>query len=164
MDWSNHHGPDFSDVAPDPYRFSCDRILNPSKDGPLYEIPVTIGFRQADFKRCHSVLRILRQKPLHRLRLDAILSRLRLIKKVWLSPETSDAASMIQLARRMAENDYTMVNMFFHSSSLLRGNSPFVKTAADEQAFMDRIRTFLEYARGEGMHPITLSEATDFVS
>ena len=41
------------------------------------------------------------RRPINRLRLAGILSRLRLVSKIWLSPELSTAPQMIQLTKRM---------------------------------------------------------------
>lgn len=71
---------------------------------------------------------------------------------------------MIRLARLLAEKGYSVINMFFHSTSLKAGLSPFVRTKAEEDRFFERIREFLLFARSSGIESVTLSRATHMPS
>ena len=159
VDWSQDHGPDFSTISPCPYKFSCEDIFGHTPDGPLVEIPATIGYLQPNFALCNRILRMSTKRPLSRLWLHKILCKLNLLNRVWLSPEVADAKVMIQLARRMIANDYKLINLFFHSPALMQGLTPFVKSRADEIRFLGHIREFLVFARESGLLSITLSEA-----
>lgn len=159
VDWTIDYGPDFSDISPRPFKFSYEDIFRHAPDGPLVEIPVTIGYFQSNFALCNRILKMLTKKPLDRLVLHKILHKLNLLNRVWLSPEVADAKSMIRLARRMMANDYQVINLFFHTPALKRGLSPFVRTKDDEVKFLQRIRDFLIFARDAGIRSITLSEA-----
>jgi hypothetical protein len=156
--WVEDHGPNFSESSPEAYKFSSDSIFRPAPTGPLLEIPATIGYLQTDFAMCTRILKSFSHRPMRYLRLTGMLSRLRLIRKVWLSPEMSDCKAMIRLARRMRWNRYDVINLFFHSPSLKAGLSPFVKSRRDELIFLDRIRYFLDYAHKAGVESITLSD------
>jgi len=162
-DWTCYHGPDFSDASPRPYRFSLDDIFREAPGGPMAEIPATVGFLQRDFSSSNALLKKLSRKPVSKLRLVGILSRLRLLNKIWLSPELSDAKNMIKLTKRMIKNNYTLFNMSFHSTSLKAGLSPFVRTEEDEKEFLKRIGDYLAYAKDEGIQSSMISESTDLV-
>ena len=156
--WVENHGPNFSDISPDICRFSSENIFDRSTGGGLLEIPATIGYLQRNFSLCTRILKGANHRSLKHLRLTGVLNKLKLIQKVWLSPEMADANSMIQLARRMKANNYEIINLFFHSQSLMYGLSPFVRTKDDEKQFVLRIRTFLKFAWDSGIQCIKLSE------
>jgi hypothetical protein len=80
------------------------------------------------------------------------------LNKVWLSPENSDSKTMIELARRMMINKYKCINMFFHSTSLKAGQSPYVTTVNDEVRFMARIKDFLSFTQEAGIKTVILSD------
>ena len=80
------------------------------------------------------------------------------MNKVWLSPETSDATRMIQLTKVLMRKNLAVVNMFFHSTSLIAGFSHFVKTKEDESRFMKCMREYFTFTTEAGLKPVTLSE------
>jgi hypothetical protein len=159
MDWSDEQGPNFSEISPRLFKFSCDNIFEHAPDGALLEVPATVGFFQSNFTLCNGIFKLLTRKPLKRMVLHAVLHKLNLLNRVWLSPEVADAKTMIRLARRMRKNDYKLVNLFFHSPSLKHGLTPFVRTKDDEKTFLRRIREFLIFATDTGITSISLSEA-----
>ena len=158
-DWSNYYGPDFTKFSSKPFRFSPGDILRETAGGGLVEVPATIGFLQQNFALCSTVLSAARRFPMKYLRTAGILCRLSLVNKVWLSPEVSDSAAMIKLARRMMQNRYRILNLVFHSTTLTAGATPFVRTREDERRFLEDIRDFLSFARDNGIGSIKLSEA-----
>ena len=129
----------------------------------MIEIPATVGFHQQSFTLSNNILKILNKKPMNKLRLIGVLDRLNLINKVWLSPETSNSKSMIKLTKCLMKKDYKFINMFFHSNSLQKGFSPYVKTEADECQFIQRIREFLAFTRDAGIESIILSETMKLI-
>jgi len=158
-DWTDYYGPDFSNFSPGPFRFSIKDIFMKSSNGHMIEVPATIGFLQYNFKLCNRVLQILRHKPVNRLRLVGIFYRLNLLNKVWLSPEVEDSKRMIKLTRSMIRNKFKVINMSFHSPSLMHGLTPFVNTKDEEKRFFARIKEFLIYAKDTGIESIKLSDS-----
>jgi hypothetical protein len=65
---------------------------------------------------------------------------------------------MIQLAKRMKKNNASFLNLTFHSVSLQKGLSPFVKTKEDVFRFMQKIECFLRFAGDAGWQGITLKD------
>lgn len=162
-DWTRYHGPDFTDVSPIPFKFSCDDIFKSSLDGNMMEIPATIGFLQSNFARCGRILKTVRSKPFAYFKLVGILYKLNIVNKVWLSPETTDSKTMIKLANNMLRNNHTVINMVFHSPTLMAGLTPFVRTKADEASFLKRIREFLVFANDNGIGSVRLSDSLEFL-
>jgi len=126
--------------------------------GALLEVPATIGFLQSSFHLCRFLNKATNNRLAAIIHLRGILFRLRLLNQVWLSPEMADAESMIRLASRMEKNNYPVLNLTFHSTSLKKGLSQFVKSQADEQIFLEKLRSFLDYARNAGWEKCTLDE------
>lgn len=158
-DWTKYYGPDFLNISPQPYKFSSDNIFFESSNGHLVEIPVTIGFLQQNFTLSNYLMKILRIRPISKLRLIGIMSRLNLLNKVWLSPEVCDSKEMIKLAQIFMRKNYKFINMTFHSSSLKYGLTPFVQTKEEEKRFLERIREFLIFTQDAGIESIKLSDS-----
>ena len=55
-----------------------------------------------------------------------LAARLNIMRKIWLSPELNDATSMIVLSRLLIKHGVRVLNMTFHSCSLIPGLTPFV--------------------------------------
>jgi len=157
-DWQADHGPDFFDFGPEPFRFGPAGLSYKDQKGALLEVPATIGFLQSSFHLCRLLNKMTVSSFARRIHLKGILFRLKLLNQVWLSPEMADAESMIRLASRMEKNKYTVLNLTFHSTSLKKDLSPFAKSQADVQIFLEKIRSFLDYARNAGWETMTLAE------
>jgi len=149
--WARSHGPDYSWVDPRPYRFTPSHIFSPHLNGPLLEVPATIGFLRGRFDTCALLAGRIETSPLHRWKLASLLGRLGLIRKVWLSPEQETAERMVQLVKQMKWHGYGLLNLVFHSSSLLAGCNPFVRTIDEQESFLVRLRRFLEYCGRAGI-------------
>ena len=160
MDWSHFHGPDFSTIPPDPFRFSPENIIQSSPNGHMVEIPASVAFLQKNFALCAFLVALLRKRPMRYLGVMGILGKCNLVNKAWLSPELSDSNKMISLTKGMMLNNHHIINMMFHSTSLKAGLSPFVKTKDDEKRFFQNIKEFLIFARDNNILPVTLAEAS----
>ena len=161
-DWTDQHGPDFSDISPRAFRFSGETVLQESRNGGLVEVPPTIGYvgcLSRNARVIGATHKLATGELARRVRLMGILSRLMLAKKVWLSPETADVVDMMKLTRRNLSDGYGFVNMVFHSSSLKHGLNPFVQTKEDEGRFLEKIRMFLSFTREAGIESVRLSDS-----
>jgi hypothetical protein len=157
VDWTPEFGPDYSYCSPRPYRFSPSGVYDEIVDGPMLEVPATVGFCQADFHRTNTVYQRLRRPPLCYFHLVGLLDRCGALNRTWLSPELSTAKEMIRLANRVRREGFPVLNMVFHSPSLRAGLTPFVKTLEEQSSFWERIREFCAYARDTGLESVTLS-------
>lgn len=162
--WAQESGPDFSYVSPQPYTFMQDSSTDRSPMGALAEVPVSIGYLHGEFQACARLAQRLRTDPFRRLKLGGLLSRLHVLRKVWLSPEIETPARMMQLVRQMKHQGYEVLNLVFHSSALMGGCGPFVRTKADERRFLENFRGFLGLIKEEGAVCAALSEAATLPS
>ena len=157
--WAQASGPDFSRFSPRPSMFTEHLRAERDSNHMLAEIPATIGYLHGDFQACAELVGRLRRAPFCGFKLGSLLSRLHLLRKVWLSPEMETPAIMMQLVRQMRSQGYELLNLVFHSSALLGGCGPFVRSQADEHAFMRKLHTFLCLALEDGIGFVALSEA-----
>ena len=161
MDWTDAGGPDFRKASPHTYRFEPDNLLLEQPEGPLLEVPPTIGFFQKNFRLCHALRTILSKPPICKLHLIGIMERLKLLNFRWLSPELSSGNDMIRLSKNFVRKGYRFLNMSFHSTSLLPGKSPFVNSKQRLEVFLNDIEIFLQYAAEQGATFLPLSKAVD---
>ena len=161
--WTRSHGTDFTRLSPRPFRFGKENAFEECAGGDLIEVPVTVGFLQRDFRRSNYISEAVMRSPINKLRLTGLLYRLRLVNKVWLSPEVSDSRTMIRLAQTMRRNGYPILNLVCHSPGLKAGLTPFTRTEAEEKRPLLRLQEFLVFAREAGIEPIRLSEVQTLV-
>ena len=156
--WQEYHGPDFRDFPYRPYRFDPDDILTPNDQGPLLQVPATVGFLQGNFNRCRKIIKSVETETGKKMRLKGLLYRTGLLNKVWLSPELSDTATMMKLAEQLMSQGVPVLNMSFHSTTLKPGLSPFVKNCTDEVKFVSKIEKLLIYFKKKNISSITLAD------
>ena len=138
-DFGGDGGPDFRGYPHEPYWFG---------DG-LLEIPLTRGYPGV-LGRCGETVHHLAISASGRaLRLPGILARLKIVERIPLTPEGVSATDNCRLARYLADRGRQVFTYAYHSSSLLPGGAPYVRTLADRQAFLDGIERFLEFFTGE---------------
>jgi hypothetical protein len=149
VDWATSGGPDYRGAPTHAYHFRPDEILTAAPNGSLLEVPVTIGFLQGNEafgRRAIAAGRIARK-----LHIRGILDVARIVNLRWLSPELSTAREMIALAKRELLRKCTYLNMSFHSTTLLPGKTPFVRTAQDLEEFLRRIDALVKFVASEGV-------------
>jgi hypothetical protein len=162
-DYSADGGPDFRGAPWTPYWLDGGDIRQPAaRRGSLLEVPVSFGFDRSQFALAEAIHGRLARGALSRLRAVGVLDRLRLLRKIKFSPEKGDAPRLNALARAYAHNGAPCMVMMFHSSSLLPGQTPYVRDARQLEAFLDTLRGVFEYCLGElGMRPMTLAGFAD---
>lgn len=165
FDWGEYGGPDFSNAPVDPYRIYFDGRVHGDKPCSLLEIPASVGFLQKNFALSHRVLKILKRDPFRHLHLIGLLNKIRLLNLVWLSPEMNTSEDMAGLCRTFACRGHGLLNVSFHSTSLLPKLSPFIPDQKAVEYFYERIEAFLLFVKKQGMVSVTLSEvARDYTS
>jgi len=163
VDWRDDFGPDYSFAPQKPYRFAPDDIMTQRSDGSLVEIPASIGFIQGMDPILGRLRRILATPFARHMHLIGLFERLKLMSFRWLSPELSTADDMIALARALLKRGCPTLNLSFHSTTLLPGKSPFVRTEKDLTTFLNNIATVLEFAVERNIGFTTLSTAPDSI-
>lgn len=158
-DFSNDGGPDFTGSPADPFWFG--------PDSRLLEIPLTVGW----CGRLRLYGERLQPKLFSdvglRLHLPGILARTGLLERIRLTPEGMTFAEMKRLVDALLAAGTRVFVLSYHSPSLEPGNTPYVRNAAELDAFLARLDRFCEYFFGAcgGMasspHEIRLSLAPD---
>ena len=88
-----------------------------------------------------------------------VLRKLGLVRLRWLRPSYSTLEDMVALARHLASAGEPVLNLLFHSSEAIVGGSPYNRTQAELDAFLDRLDRFLAFAtRDLGAVPLTFAE------
>jgi hypothetical protein len=157
-DWTRDHGPNFSDLHAGSYYFHPGTPFTPDTTGPILEVPATVGFLQKNEPLAAKTYVLLQRSHLL-----GVLDGLHLLNKVALSPELTDGPEMITLVKQAIERKLPIANLFFHSSSLRPGATPFIRSASDLSDFLNRIRRLLQFTREAGIESIRLSDATSVV-
>ena len=134
-------GPDFVDAPLTPYFLSYDSAVSPGTSSVL-EVPISSALNRSlpgwairAYGRAPSPYQTKR-----------ILRLARLVKTIVLRPSYSSLDDMKRLARRMTDTGAPVLNLMFHSSEAIAGGSPYNKTPADVDDFLERLRRFLEFA------------------
>jgi hypothetical protein len=159
FDWSSEHGADFTGFALEPYWRTLRDVYEDAPAEPLVEIPTTIGFLQPNFRWAARVQQRLFRPPFSKLKVNGLLYKVGLLNRVWLCPEAYSVREMIKLTEVLRKKRFPVVNLMFHSPTLQAGLTPFVRSAAEERAFLGRIRAYLEYAATVGLESLTLMES-----
>ena len=158
-DYRKENGPDFRSANCKPYFPSQDNVLVSSADSTLLEVPVTAGFTHRYFKVAGHLRRQAMLTPLRQLRVVGMLDRTGIATKVKLSPEQASLSQMKRLAKAVINRGVPVLVLMFHSSSLLPGCSPYVKTEQDLVRFLERLAAFFVFVRDElSLESISLGE------
>lgn len=145
MNWEVYSGPDLANSPTRPYFFAAERPLLPASEGDLLEVPVSIGFNLRDFDLWHCYQEIFSKHKIMKKIFCGSLSRLGILRKIWLSPELSTSTEMIKLIEIMKTKKHNVFNLMFHSNSLSPGKTPFVKSNSDKKVFLNKIEDILRY-------------------
>ena len=158
VSWKADHGPDFTSVELKPYWENTAEVFPDKAPVDLIEVPASIGFLQKDFVAAHERHRTIAGSWLKYFRINGILYHLRMLNKVWLSPEVYSAYDMIELVKRLRDENFAYANMVFHSQTLTPGLTPFAKTKEESIRFYKRLESFLEFIAAEGISGSTLKD------
>jgi hypothetical protein len=159
IDWREYGGPDFSRWSPEPFVYRVEASTGVI-GGSLLEVPATVDFLQTPRQLASAAYRSIRSRVPFGGKVLAVLDRLGALNRVSISPELDDAPRMIRLTKVLLARGAKIINMFFHSPSLLERCSPYVRTPADASAFLARIERFLAFAQSASLRSITMSELT----
>ncbi len=83
------------------------------------------------------------------LRVPGALARLGLLERLRLSPEGFSQADMLRLTRWLYRRGVRVFLLSFHSPSIAPGNTPYVVTERDREAFLRALDGYLEVFLGD---------------
>jgi glycosyltransferase involved in cell wall biosynthesis len=147
LDLRAQYGPDFRRVFNRPYWFG--------PDSDLLEIPLSVEFcgllsSQLLPRQLAPKIYDLLSRPRPRLaHLPGLFARLGLLERITLTPEGISLREMKRLSRHFLSRGNRVFSLNYHSSSLLPGNTPYVRTMADRDRFLAQIEAYLDVFFGE---------------
>jgi len=162
VSWEDYDdGPTFIGAPLDSYRLAGGADVRvPQPDGPLVELPMSIGYSRPPSTMWVGLHRALSTPALRPLHLRGIASRAGIVKRISLSPETDSVRDMLTLSRRLIDAGLRHLHLFFHSPSLRPGLSPFAPDGAGVERMYRSIATYIEaLARVTTLRFVTVSEA-----
>lgn len=137
FDYSADGGPDFRRSPNDPYWWDVS--------GGVLCFPCTGAFLGL-LRRQGSILHPLVSGAAGRaLRAAGVMSRLRLLDRIRLSPEGFTLEEMRRLAGELVRRGTQVLTLSLHSPSLDTGHTPYVRTRQDLRRLLHRIEAFLDY-------------------
>jgi hypothetical protein len=143
FDHSGDGGPDYSDLAPDPYWFG-DSLLGIPTTGAFVGWLASMATTSAP-----ALHRASQRPPLATARAAGILSRARALERLMLTPEGYGLDHLQRLTRALLARGVRTFTYSFHSPSLRPGCTPYVRNQAELADFLAVTRDYLEWFQGE---------------
>lgn len=137
MDYTADSGPSFEGFEPRPKFFGRER--------QLLELPCTTDFVGAARRVGPALHRAASARWLAPLRPVGVLARSGTLNRVMLSPEGNTFAEMRALTDTLYRDGVRSFSFTLHSPSLKPGCTPYVRTAAERDAFVDTINRYCDY-------------------
>ncbi|MGH7006629.1 MAG: WalW protein, partial [Alphaproteobacteria bacterium] len=135
MDFRESGGPSFVDFDANPFFLTRE----------LLEIPCTIDYVGWLGSLRPGVHRLVSRPLFEPLRMVGIMSRLGAVNRVMLTPEGNSFEEMRSLVRSLFARGCRVFTMSFHSPSADVGHTPYVRSQADLQNFLQAIERFCEF-------------------
>ena len=158
--------------------FNCDEapvepywpdLANPlkadSQDQQLsiFEVPVSVGFNHTQFDLCERVHKLASTSLLSFLRVPGIFWQLKLLRKIYLSPELSSAADMQTLIKILLKRKAPVIHMNLHSSSLI--NLPYSNHPFTREQILENMKQSVSYLQKHANVTFcTISEAKEILT
>jgi hypothetical protein len=150
-DFSDSGGPDFRGIAPGPFKGPHDILALPLS---VHFVGLLAGFGPTLFP-------LLSDGPSKTIHMLGILARLGVLERLRLTPEGSRLGDMVRQTRGALARGERYFMLTYHSSSLLPGATPYVRTEQDRAKFLSILDSFfvffLEECGGEMKSVIELS-------
>jgi hypothetical protein len=139
FDHSAAGGPDYSGFTSDPYWFGPQWGLLGIPGTGAYVGSLALG------SFAHRLHVVANARVFVRSKLPTVLSRLRLLERLWLSPEGYSLPELRRLTRALARRGQSIFVLSFHSPSLKPGCTPYVRTREDRERFLATLEGYLDF-------------------
>lgn len=147
-DFGGDLGPDFGGLGQRPYWFGRERRL--------LELPLTVGWTGLLAGGGRTLHRLAHARLPLLLRVPGVLARARLFERIRLSPEGITFDEMRRLTEALFRSGLRTFSLTYHSPSLQPGNTPYVRTSAELDGFLETIERYLGFFMHEmGGQPAT---------
>lgn len=148
-DYSAEGGPDFRAIGND--------VFWVGPGGALVELPLTTVFTGLLAKAGPALYRQLGTIP----RARGLFARTAMLSRVALTPEGMPLVDALEAVRVAIGEGVRVLNFSFHSPSLVPGNTPYVRDAADLDAFYRWWEAMFDLLDRRGARPIGLDALID---
>jgi hypothetical protein len=137
-----------SDGGPS-YHNTPDRPFWLDPERKLLEVPMTSGFIGALAGTGARLPALFDSAAARRLRVPGLLARTGLVARSALTPEGVSAEEQIRLIKSLMRRGHSFFTLTYHSPSLAPGNTPYVRSEAELEAFLGRMEKVLGAFAGE---------------
>ena len=137
IDFTSDGGPDYSAYTSDPYWFGNER--------KLLGLPGTGGYVGWLRAGATPLYRAVTSPIMRGIRAAGAVARLRLIERIRLSPEDYSEPEMRRLTRTLLHDGVRVFVFSFHSPSVMPGGTPYVRSEADLERFLDKCRGYFDF-------------------
>ena len=155
FDYAAEGGPDFSKFGCETYWFGERRLL--------LGIPLTGAYVGWVHAGANALYRAATSPAARALHAPGVLSRLAAVDRLRLSPEGFTPRHHRRLTEHLLQLGVRTFVWSFHTPSLVPGHTPYVKSEAELDVFLDRFREYFDYFLGEiggvTMTPLELKAA-----
>lgn len=134
-DFSSDGGPDFTDLPNAPFV---------TKAGVL-ALPLSVHFAGFFARLGPRFYPRIAAAPCRRLHFPGIAARLRLLERLRLSPEGNPLADLMRHTRAAMAQGERLFMLTYHSSSLLPGATPYVRSGRDRERFLEALDRYLSF-------------------
>jgi hypothetical protein len=162
--WECYEGPSFLNAPFSPYYIDNENIVTKTiREQQILEVPITIGYNRWPFERWQ-VLDVILEKSPGWLHIRGLIGRSNILRKIWLSPEMETAKNMLKLSKILCNHGIKVLNMTFHSNSLIPGLGPFIRNDNDLSRFYNEIAAYFRGLNRLGeVKPIFLSNVMELM-
>jgi hypothetical protein len=140
---------------------------NPIDQGPqrnIVELPVTVGFNRSNYSTMLKLYNVVSLPIFNTLRLVGILWHTRILRKLYLSPESTSGNDMKTLINSSLKNRNPVIHMYLHSSSLIDGPTGFTHQQNSFDIICDNIKQAIDYTcQKANIKFCTISEAASIL-
>jgi len=155
------------------YYFNCDgapvepywpdlsnplQVQSHGQQSAIFEVPVSVGFNYVKFTLCEKIHQLSNTRFLSFLRIPGIMWQLKLLRKIYLSPELASASDMQILIKVLLKRRTPIVHMNLHSSSLI--DLPYINHPFTREQILENMKQTVSYLQEHAnVKFCTISEA-----
>lgn len=140
-------------------------VLQVGKQRNIMEIQASVGFSRPNFALANKIHKLAEAPPFTYFRTVSLLWHTKLLRKIYMSPEVMKAEDMIALAHNLYNNGSPYLNMFFHSSNLIKNGTGFFNVDDPFNEICSRIsQVVTSLSENYTLNFMTLKEAQVYFS
>jgi hypothetical protein len=151
-DLGNDGGPDFRDWPQQPFWSGGE--------GDLFCVPMTRGL--SGYLPQARLYGLATSDRGRKLRLPGLFAHAGIVERATLTPEGVDFSAHKRLVRALLDQGQRVFTLSYHSPSLVPGHTPYVRSVAERDAFLDTLRRLVDFIMGDlNARPTTPLELRD---